>query len=138
MLGSSVWVEMLIDMFSSHPLTGRLFDQRRLLDLDLAAGTVVMRFPKSQQRTDSRMVVLEHASWNRYCSLFGVCIVPTCRRGHRILMAMHRFFVEIGAEESRTRQPVRGLHRPTNAAASVLSQEAGKPSSPRFRALKTV
>ena len=40
LLGVSVWVEILIDKFSSHRPTERLLGQWRLLDLDLAAGTV--------------------------------------------------------------------------------------------------
>jgi len=40
LLGVSVWVEILIDKFSSHRPTERLLDHWRLLDLDLAAGTV--------------------------------------------------------------------------------------------------
>ena len=40
LLGVSVWVEILIDKFSSYRPTERLLDQWRLLDLDLAAGTV--------------------------------------------------------------------------------------------------
>jgi transposase len=40
LLGVSVWVEILIDKFSSHRPTERLLDQWRLLGLDLAAGTV--------------------------------------------------------------------------------------------------
>jgi hypothetical protein len=39
-LGVSLWVEILIDKFSSHRPMERLLDQWRLLDLDLAAGTV--------------------------------------------------------------------------------------------------
>ena len=35
-----MWVEILIDKFFSHRPTERLLDQWRLLDLDLAAGTV--------------------------------------------------------------------------------------------------
>jgi transposase len=40
LLGVSVWVEVLIDKFSSHRPTERLLGQWRLLGLDLAAGTV--------------------------------------------------------------------------------------------------
>jgi transposase len=40
LLGVSVWVEILIDKFSSYRPTERLLNQWRLLDLDLAAGTV--------------------------------------------------------------------------------------------------
>ena len=40
LLGISVWVEILIDKFSSHRPTERLLDQWRLLGLDLAGGTV--------------------------------------------------------------------------------------------------
>jgi transposase len=40
LLGVSVWVEILIDKFSSYRPTERLLDHWRLLDLDLAAGTV--------------------------------------------------------------------------------------------------
>jgi transposase len=40
LLGVSVWVEILIDKFFSHRPTERLLDQWRLLDLDLAPGTV--------------------------------------------------------------------------------------------------
>ena len=40
LLGTSVWVEILIDKFFSHRPTERLLDQWRLLDLDLAGGTV--------------------------------------------------------------------------------------------------
>jgi transposase len=40
LLGISVWVEILIDKFLSHRPTARLLDQWRLLDLDVAAGTV--------------------------------------------------------------------------------------------------
>lgn len=40
LLGVSVWVEILIDKFASYRPTERLLDQWRLLDLDLAAGTV--------------------------------------------------------------------------------------------------
>jgi transposase len=40
LFGVSVWVEILIDKFSSHRPTERLLDQWRLLGLDLAAGTV--------------------------------------------------------------------------------------------------
>ena len=40
LLGISVWVEILIDKFFSHRPTERLLDQWRLLDLDIAAGTV--------------------------------------------------------------------------------------------------
>jgi transposase len=40
LFGVSVWVEILIDKFSSHRPTERLLDHWRLLDLDLAAGTV--------------------------------------------------------------------------------------------------
>jgi transposase len=40
LLGVSVWVEILIDKFSSHRPTERLLDQWRLVGLDLAAGTV--------------------------------------------------------------------------------------------------
>ncbi len=39
-LGVSVWVEILLDKFVSQRPTERLLDQWRLLDLDLAAGTV--------------------------------------------------------------------------------------------------
>jgi len=40
LLGVSVWVDILLDKFSSHRPTERLLDQWRLLGLDLAAGTV--------------------------------------------------------------------------------------------------
>jgi transposase len=40
LLGVSVWVEILLDKFSSHRPTERLLGQWRLLGLDLAAGTV--------------------------------------------------------------------------------------------------
>jgi transposase len=40
LLGTSAWVEILIDKFSSHRPTERLLDHWRLLGLDLAAGTV--------------------------------------------------------------------------------------------------
>ena len=40
LLGVSMWVEILIDKFSSHRPTERLLDHWRLLGLDLAAGTV--------------------------------------------------------------------------------------------------
>jgi transposase len=40
LLGVSVWVEILIDKFFSHRPTERLLDQWRLLDFDLAPGTV--------------------------------------------------------------------------------------------------
>jgi transposase len=40
LLGVSVWVEILIDKFFSYRPTERLLDQWRLLDLDLAPGTV--------------------------------------------------------------------------------------------------
>ena len=39
-LGVSVWVELLLDKFVSQRPTERLLEQWRLLDLDLAAGTV--------------------------------------------------------------------------------------------------
>jgi transposase len=39
-LGVSVWVEILLDKFVSQRPTERLLDQWRLLDLDIAAGTV--------------------------------------------------------------------------------------------------
>ena len=41
LLGTSIWVEILIDKFFSHRPTERLLDQWRLLGLDLAPGTVV-------------------------------------------------------------------------------------------------
>jgi transposase len=40
LLGTSVWVEILIDKFYSHRPTERLLDHWRLLGLDLAPGTV--------------------------------------------------------------------------------------------------
>ena len=40
LLGISVWVEILMDKFFSHRPTERLLDQWRLLDLEVAAGTV--------------------------------------------------------------------------------------------------
>jgi transposase len=40
LFGVSVWVEILLDKFSSHRPTERLLDQWRLLDLDLSASTV--------------------------------------------------------------------------------------------------
>jgi transposase len=40
LLGISVWVEILIDKFFSHRPTERLLNQWRLLDLEVAAGTV--------------------------------------------------------------------------------------------------
>ena len=40
LFGVSVWVEILIDKFFSHRPTERLLDQWRLLDLNLAPGTV--------------------------------------------------------------------------------------------------
>ena len=40
LLGTSVWVEILIDKYYSHRPTERLLDQWRLLGLDLAGGTV--------------------------------------------------------------------------------------------------
>ncbi len=40
LLGISVWVEILLDKFSSHRPTERLLFQWRLLGLDVAAGTV--------------------------------------------------------------------------------------------------
>ena len=40
LLGVSVWVEILLDKFSSHRPTERLLAQWRLLGLDVAAGTV--------------------------------------------------------------------------------------------------
>ncbi len=40
LLGTSVWVEILIDKFYSHRPTHRLLDQWRLLDLDIAPGTL--------------------------------------------------------------------------------------------------
>ena len=39
-LGVSIWVEILLDKFVSHRPTERLLAQWRLLDLDVAAGTV--------------------------------------------------------------------------------------------------
>jgi transposase len=40
LLGISVWVEILIDKFFSHRPTERLLNQWRLLELEIAAGTV--------------------------------------------------------------------------------------------------
>lgn len=40
LLGTSVWVEILLDKFASHRPTQRLLEQWRLLGLDLAAGTI--------------------------------------------------------------------------------------------------
>jgi len=40
LLGTSVWVGILIDKYSSHRPTERLLDQWRLIGLDLAGGTV--------------------------------------------------------------------------------------------------
>jgi transposase len=40
LFGVSVWVEIVIDKFFSHRPTERMLDQWRLLDLELAAGTV--------------------------------------------------------------------------------------------------
>jgi transposase len=40
LLGVSVWVEILLDKYSSYRPTERLLGQWRLLDLDVAAGTV--------------------------------------------------------------------------------------------------
>src|ERR1700687_5359422 len=40
LLGTSVWVEILLDKFASYLPTQRLLEQWRLLGLDLAAGTV--------------------------------------------------------------------------------------------------
>jgi transposase len=40
LLGVSVWVEILLDKFASYRPTQRLLEQWRLLELDLAAGTV--------------------------------------------------------------------------------------------------
>jgi transposase len=40
LLGVSIWVEILLDKFSSYRPTERLLSQWRLLGLDLAAGTV--------------------------------------------------------------------------------------------------
>src|SRR5664279_6203324 len=40
LLGMSVWVEILLDIFFSHLPTERLLSQWRLLGLDVAAGTV--------------------------------------------------------------------------------------------------
>jgi transposase len=40
LLGVSVWVEILLDKFASYRPTGRLLEQWRLLELDLAAGTI--------------------------------------------------------------------------------------------------
>src|SRR6202030_4391775 len=40
LLGTSVWVEILLDKFASYRPTQRLLEQWRLLGLDLAAGTV--------------------------------------------------------------------------------------------------
>jgi transposase len=40
LLGVSVWVEILLDKFSSHRPTERLLSQWQLLGLDVAAGTV--------------------------------------------------------------------------------------------------
>jgi transposase len=40
LLGVSVWVEILLDKFAGHRPTERLLLQWRLLDLDVAAGTV--------------------------------------------------------------------------------------------------
>src|SRR5437764_4431687 len=40
LLGVSVWVEILLDKFASYRPTQRLLEQWRLLELDVAAGTV--------------------------------------------------------------------------------------------------
>jgi transposase len=40
LLGTSVWVEILLDKFASHRPTQRLLEQWRLLGLDLARGTI--------------------------------------------------------------------------------------------------
>jgi transposase len=40
LLGTSVWVEILLDKFASHRPTQRLLEQWRLLGMDLAAGTI--------------------------------------------------------------------------------------------------
>jgi transposase len=40
LLGTSVWVEILLDKFASYRPTQRLLEQWRLLGLDLAAGTI--------------------------------------------------------------------------------------------------
>ncbi|MGH7224935.1 MAG: IS66 family transposase, partial [Gemmataceae bacterium] len=40
LLGTSVWVEILLDKFASYRPTQRLLEQWRLLELDLAGGTV--------------------------------------------------------------------------------------------------
>jgi transposase len=40
LLGISVWLEILLDKFASYRPTKRLLEQWRLLELDLAAGTV--------------------------------------------------------------------------------------------------
>jgi transposase len=40
LLGTSVWVEILLDKFASYRPTQRLLEQWRMLGLDLAAGTV--------------------------------------------------------------------------------------------------
>jgi transposase len=40
LLGVSVWIEILLDKFASYRPTQRLLEQWRLLDLDLASGTI--------------------------------------------------------------------------------------------------
>jgi transposase len=40
LLGTSMWVEILLDKFASHRPTQRLLEQWRLLGLDVAAGTI--------------------------------------------------------------------------------------------------
>jgi transposase len=40
LLGTSVWVEILLDKFASYRPTQRLLEQWRLLGMDLAAGTI--------------------------------------------------------------------------------------------------
>jgi transposase len=58
LLGTSVWVEILLDKFASYRPTQRLLEQWRLLGLDLAAGTVTDGLKRLEPLLDPIMAAL--------------------------------------------------------------------------------
>jgi transposase len=125
-LGVSIWVEILLDKFFSHRPTERLLAQWRLLDLDIAAGTVA----GGLQRLEPLFAPLYEALLERNArsaiaqadeTRWMVFIVLEGKRGHRwwLWVFLGEDTVAFRLDPGRNHDVPAG-HFPTDAKAVLM------------------
>ncbi len=125
-LGVSIWVEILLDKFFSHRPTERLLAQWRLLDLDIAAGTVA----GGLQRLEPLFAPLYEALLERNArsaiaqadeTRWMVFIVLEGKRGHRwwLWVFLGEDTVAFRLDPGRNHDIPEG-HFPTDAKAVLM------------------